>query len=119
MATASPKPYRDAQLKRERGYVEKKSIVWSDGREKLVGRDWVKRKKELHARCGGRCEFFSGLSVGSWVEGVRCASMAEDPHHIIPRSQGRNDSPWNLMALCRKHHDMLDKRKPRWTKKVQ
>src|SRR5207245_4402009 len=47
---------KDQQVKRERGYVEAKSIVWTDGREKLVGRDWRKRKEELWLRCGGRCE---------------------------------------------------------------
>ena len=30
-----------------------------------------------------------------------------DPHHIVRRSQGGTDSPFNLVTLCRAHHDWV------------
>ena len=30
-----------------------------------------------------------------------------DPHHILRRSQGGQDSPDNLVTLCRAHHDWV------------
>jgi 5-methylcytosine-specific restriction endonuclease McrA len=32
-----------------------------------------------------------------------------DPHHIISRSLRQNDSPENIMALCRRCHDLVHK----------
>lgn len=37
-----------------------------------------------------------------------CGSPAVDIHHIFGRGEGR-DVITNLMALCRKHHDMAHK----------
>lgn len=31
-----------------------------------------------------------------------------DPHHLIPRSQGGDDVPENIITLCRHHHDMAE-----------
>jgi 5-methylcytosine-specific restriction endonuclease McrA len=30
-----------------------------------------------------------------------------DPHHILRRSQGGQDTPANLVTLCRAHHDWV------------
>ena len=35
-----------------------------------------------------------------------CGSIAVDLHHIIYKSQGGSDSIDNIIALCRKCHDM-------------
>jgi len=103
---------RDEQTKSERGYVEKNSIVRFDGSEKLVGKDWKRRKQELETRSGGRCEW-----VNSDME--RCRSAARDPHHIRARSKGRDDRLSNLLHVCGLHHDLFDWKKLRWTPKVE
>jgi hypothetical protein len=108
---------RDEQTKRERGYREKGSLVRFDGTEKLVGSDWKRRKEELWARCEGRCERVVGIDDAQ--QPVRCKAEADDPHHIVPRSKGRNDSLSNLEALCRRHHEMLDWKKVYWRPKLQ
>ncbi len=92
---------RDEVAKCERGYKDPRSIVRSDGTEKLVGKDWALRKVELRARCEGRCERL--LS-----DGTRCRNEAADPHHMKARSKGRDDRLANLIALCRGCHNLLD-----------
>jgi hypothetical protein len=101
--------------------VEAKSRVRFDGSETLVGKDWKKRKKELWDRAGGRCEqmvqgygykFTTGGNITSRpVKDERCRSEGHDPHHIKPRSKGRDDRLENLQLLCRLHHDLLDWKK--------
>jgi 5-methylcytosine-specific restriction endonuclease McrA len=36
-----------------------------------------------------------------------CENAATDVHHLIPRSAGGKNRPWNLVALCRFHHAAL------------
>jgi hypothetical protein len=123
---------RDNVEKAKRGYVERDSVVWPDGREKLVGRDWRKRKAELWERCGGRCErHFAKPEAEPIMEMAkhspvfahpsyfeRCKNEAHDPHHIEARSKRRWDNLENLIALCRSCHRALDPRKPRWSGKA-
>lgn len=95
-------------------YLDPKSYLCKDGREVLYGEDWKARKWDLWQRCGGRCE--------AWLEIIgialnRCTAEAEDPHHLIRRSELRDDRLPNLQALCRFHHDLLDKRKVRSDKR--
>ena len=35
-----------------------------------------------------------------------CSGLASDVHHIIFKSQGRDDRNSNLIALCRFHHEL-------------
>lgn len=98
----------DIEETKRRGYSGK-SKVFFDGREVLKGKDWKNRKLELWQRAGGRCERIVDL-----VNGVRCRSQVDDPHHLVKRSRGRDDRLSNLQGLCRLHHDFLDPRKPRW-----
>ena len=91
-------------------FEDARSFVFKDGREQLCGYDWQQRKSELWARSGGRCEKDVGTTN-------RCHREAEDPHHCIPRSKGRDDRLSNLVALCRYHHNLLNERKPKWTAK--
>lgn len=37
---------------------------------------------------------------------VRCFGRL-DPHHVLRRSQGGQDTPDNLVTLCRAHHDQV------------
>ena len=108
---------RDIQATEAAHFANKKSYIAPDGREVLYGKDWIQRKAELWARCDGRCERMVIVSLMPNVSNERCRSEAQDPHHIIRRSQKRDDRLANLEALCRLHHDLLDKRKPRWGKK--
>lgn len=98
--------YDVAETKR-RGYSGK-SKVFFDGREKLEGKDWVKRKKELWLRADGKCEYMLQM-LGYYM--VKCLATADDPHHIVKRSKQRDDRLKNLQALCRYHHRLIDKRK--------
>ena len=101
---------QDRETKRLRGYTERDSLVRFDGSETLVGKDWKRRKVELDARSGGRCEYITSANE-------RCRSEAVDPHHVKPRSKGRDDRIENLQHLCRFHHDLVDWKKLKWTRK--
>lgn len=100
----------DLQATEAMGFKDERSYLAPDSRQVLYGKDWEARKLQLWERCGGRCE----------EEGVleRCKNEAADPHHVIPRSKGRDDRIENLLALCRFHHNLLDKRQPRWSNRT-
>lgn len=55
-------------------------------------RDWIKVKRHVLDRANHRCE--------ARIEGV-CQGRARDAHHLVLRSQGGPDEPWNLIAVCR------------------
>ena len=57
---------------------------------------WRAIKAALWQRAEGHCEV-------PW-----CKEAAQDPHHVIKRSQGGPDTLDNLVALCRRHHDATD-----------
>ena len=99
---------RDDAEKQKRGYTDPRSYVRLDGSEVLYGNDWILRKQQLGERSGGRCEL---------IIGGRCRAIADDAHHIIPRSQYRDDSLEALLHVCRWHHQHTDKRQPRWSKR--
>jgi hypothetical protein len=104
---------RDVQATELARFEDPRSYVAKDGREVLFGYDWKARKNQLWVRCGGICEykFPSGRTM------IRCRAEAADPHHLVKRSELRDDRLENLMGICRTHHDLLDERKPRWTKR--
>lgn len=108
---------RDESEKQRRGYTDPRSFVRRDGSEVLHGVDWIRRKQELGERSGGRCEQEVCPAGPSDAPMERCKSQADDPHHKVPRSKKRDDRLSNLEHLCRWHHDLLDRRKPRWTPK--
>lgn len=110
----------DRAKKKELGYTDPRTRVYFDGRERLYGKDWTKRKQEIWERGGGRCERIVGQRV-SYEKGyasitsedVRCKSEMHDPHYKIKRSKQRDDRKENLEGLCRMHHDLEDRRKVR------
>ena len=113
---------KDAELKRQRGYTDPKSYVRNDGSEVLHRKDWQFRVAELWQRCRGVCEqscaeILYQNAAGVISREVRCRVPAQEPHHIIRRSKARDDRLQNLQALCHFHHSLLDRRKPRWTKR--
>jgi len=118
---------RDKQATVARHFKDPRSYVAPDSREVLYTKDWKARVAELKERSGGRCEqmvdgFDLHRTVGGWESrGTkdRCRSEAADPHHIIPRSKKRDDRLANLRALCRLHHNWLDPRKVRRTKRAK
>lgn len=101
---------KDKQATMDKQFLDPDSYVTPDGREILKGEDWKARVEDLRLRCEGRCE--QRLS-----DGMRCFAGAQDPHHRIRRSIKRDDRLANLQALCRFHHDLLDKRKVRSDKR--
>lgn len=104
----------DEAEKQKRGYTNPRSIVRHDGSEILFKEDWRARVQELRVRSGGVCE-----EIVPFTSGNRCWKAAADPHHKMKRSVRRDDRLSNLKDLCREHHDLLDPRKPRWSKKEQ
>ncbi len=53
-----------------------------------------------------------GKDVTDFIGCEYCSAKAVDIHHVIPRSKfgkkrkDEQDHPNNLIALCRKHHDL-------------
>lgn len=99
---------KDPELKKQRGYIEPGSFVRLDGSEKLIGRDWQKRKHELIRRAVGSCELFAVLGK---EHHAYCNGLGEEPHHIIPRSKHRDDRLQNLLYLSHWCHSAEDGRK--------
>jgi hypothetical protein len=104
----------DREATAAKRFEDDRSKVLKDGREICYGEDWEQRKSELWERCGGRCEAWREI-IG--IKPERCTAEAEDPHHLVKRSICRDDRLSALQALCRFHHDLLDERKPKWSKK--
>lgn len=109
-------PKVDVEATCRAGFEDLESVVLLDGREILAGKDWEKRKKQLWERCKGQCEYMleSGDSIhmgrGAWVNRLeRCRREAHDPHHVTPRSKGRDDRLSNLIFLCKHHFRMVSK----------
>lgn len=48
-----------------------------------------------------------------WCEAIGCGNIGGHLHHIRLRSQGRDDSPGNLLWLCTDCHDQAH-RNPAW-----
>lgn len=68
-------------------------------------RDWIKVKRHVLDRADHRCE--------ARIEGV-CLGRARDAHHLVLRSQGGPDEPWNLASLCRPCHEHVHQN-PAWS----
>jgi hypothetical protein len=62
--------------------------VWPASRLRKVSRS----RREVHRRCGGKCE----------VPG--CSLPGRHDHHIRYRSRGGTDDAWNKVRLCVAHH---------------
>ncbi len=56
--------------------------------------------KDIYKLDGYRCR--------AW--GCGCGIGLED-HHIIPRSQGYYNEPWNRITLCHMHHSLVTENK--------
>ena len=53
------------------------------------------------ARAGGRCEVV--------VDGVRCTTtLGVQAHHVVPKREGGRDDLANGVALCRRHHALVE-----------
>ena len=38
---------------------------------------------------------------------ILCTAAPTELHHVVPRSRGGNDSPYNLVSVCRVCHELL------------
>jgi 5-methylcytosine-specific restriction endonuclease McrA len=95
-----------------------RSRIYRDGREKLVGKDYIARVREVLERDGGKCQWpctFVNRAPGKSnyandaIAEVPCNQPADDVDHIVKRSKGRDDRASNLRSLCRAHHDLRHK----------
>jgi len=84
----------------DRHFVDAESRVMLDGRELLFGKDWDARKEELAQRSRGFCE----AKDQPLPEGKYCLGLGQHPHHVIPRSEKRDDRLSNLLHVCAEHH---------------
>lgn len=81
-----------------------------DGRHILKGEDWKSQKYMVWCRGGGQCE--------KWYGNERCTAKMVHCHHIIKRSDGRDDRLANLIGLCSVCHRLEHPEKQtRWTKR--
>jgi 5-methylcytosine-specific restriction endonuclease McrA len=78
---------RRTPLKRSSGLKQKRKGLASDVRSEVFLRD---------KGCRGR----------ALIPDLSCWGKL-DPHHILRRSQGGQDTPENLVTLCRAHHDWV------------
>lgn len=67
------------------------------GRPSASAEGWAALKAAVMARARGRCEIRSH------------DHPAQDVHHVVPRSLGGPDILDNLIAICRPHHDQVDR----------
>jgi hypothetical protein len=105
---------RDRQATEARKFLDPRSYVARDGRELLLGignLDWIRRKKELWERAGGRCEYIPP-SLKQWPEVTgRCGAEGTIPAHIIPRKDitQRDDRMSNLRLYCVEHDRLMER----------
>ena len=86
--------HKDPIATAERHFHCKRSFISTDGGEFLAGRDWLERKEEVTRRDHYRCQ--------------KCNdTYFLDPHHIIKKGDGGDDSLANLLTLCRICHEKM------------
>lgn len=100
----------DRQATEEMDFEHPKSRVLKDGRLILFGADWLEQKVALFLRSNGKCERWDVLGR---PHDAFCYGIAEEAHHIIARSKGRDDRMPNLAGLSHACHSAEDPRKVR------
>ena len=95
----------------KRAYLDPRSFAAKDGREFLMGEDWLVRRHEAWERSGGFCEE-PGCN--------RCLSEETgEPHHEKFRSKGGDDSLANIRFVCRRcHRSKHPEKELQWTVRV-
>lgn len=76
--------------------------VSKSGQITLSKKNWRALVQDVWFDAGGRCE--NTITVPGLVA-HRCPNKANDPHHLIFRSQGGSDTKENVFAACRFCHD--------------
>ena len=66
----------------------------------------MKKHVKIYLKHFGYITGFYNCNMDEFVPCEHCGNKAVDIHHIIYLSQGGKDEIENLMALCRKCHDM-------------
>jgi hypothetical protein len=105
---------KDIQATEARHFSDKRSYVAKAGQDVLYGADWDARKRELLNRSIGLCE----MARLKRNHASGCSGKCEEPHHIVRRSQQRDDRLSNLVGLSHFCHISLDPRKPRFGEKL-
>lgn len=79
---------------------ERRVLAQAVDRAELDHQAWAGCRAHVFDRADYRCEVT--------LQGVRCRSRACDGHHVKERSQGGEDVPDNVVAVCRFHHEAVD-----------
>jgi hypothetical protein len=106
----------DIEATKARKFKHPKSRVMLDGREILYEEDYDVRKLEVERRDKHKCQWVRWQGVIPDSPEICGAPSTGQPHHIVSRSDGRDDRASNLMAICDVHHKIAHPEKqPRWT----
>lgn len=71
-----------------------KNPAWRGGKIKYRGWDFIVTRKQILERDNNRCQI--------------CFVYAKDVHHLIPYRITKDNSFFNLLTLCNKHHKYMD-----------
>lgn len=96
-------PRRKAHQKKKARSQRSKLITYPDGRQRATGYQWTKRVRELKARAEGWCEADAVIPRHT----VHFIGDYGDPHHIVKRSERRDDRLENLLWICRAAHNEI------------
>lgn len=89
----------DMEATAARKFRNPKSRMMQDGREILYGLDYQLRVREVLERDHYGCQWPCAPHPKPCG-----APSTNHPHHIVKRSQLRDDRASNLMAICEEHH---------------
>ncbi len=77
-------------------------------------RVYAQRRREVHERADGRCEFYR-RTAGPGSPVYRCLNRMTDVHHVRGRNIPDPHNLLNLKGLCREHHDFIHAH-PAWAR---
>lgn len=99
---------KQSQSKRRLVLSGWKPANYIDGRSQLkaskhaIDPSWRRIRKQILARDKNLCQF------------PNCESKANAVHHIIPLRLVDEHKPENLISLCKKHHNLVDKKEKQY-----
>ena len=96
---------KDDQATMDQQFLSPDSYVTMDGRHVLKNEDWLAQKRLVWERNKGKCQY--------------CGNAMHHAHHVIFRSDSRDDRIQNLVGLCIDCHRKAHPEKElQWTKRA-
>lgn len=97
----------DFEATKARKFKNYRSRVMLDGREVLFGADYKRRVREVEERDGYRCQWYLHTIDTAPPKDLHCGAPSNGhPHHLVKRSDGRDDRASNLISICDSHHKL-------------